>query len=255
MGKGTVSAMTNDLRTDGRHFSTLRPVKITTNYILYPEGSVLIEMGNTKVICNASIEEKVPAFKKDTGEGWITAEYAMLPRATSERTSRDISKLRQNNRSVEIQRLIGRSLRTVIDFQALGERTITLDCDVIQADGGTRTASITGAYIALALACNKLVEQGIIEKTPIIGMVAAVSVGVVDGQAMLDLCYKEDSHASVDMNVIMTDKGEFIEVQGTGEQAPFSKDTLNALLQLAEEGISQLIQKQKEILGDRIHER
>jgi len=250
-GKRKGKIMTNKMvRTDGRSIDELRTVKITTQYILYPEGSVLIEMGNTKVICNASIEEKVPPFKKDSGEGWVTAEYAMLPRATGERTSRDISKLKQNNRSVEIQRLIGRSIRAIVDFKALGERTITLDCDVIQADGGTRTASITGAYIALSLACNHLIKKGLIEKNPLKGMVAAISVGVVDDQAMLDLCYEEDSHAIVDMNVIMTDKGEFIEVQGTGEQSPFTRETLNQLLELAEKGIKELIEKQKQALGD-----
>ncbi|PKM94335.1 MAG: ribonuclease PH [Firmicutes bacterium HGW-Firmicutes-1] len=237
-------------RIDGRNFDSLRNVKITKDYILYPEGSVLIEMGNTKVICNASVEERIPSFKKDSGEGWVTAEYSMLPRATGERTTRDISKLRQNNRSVEIQRLIGRAIRAVVDYKALGERTITLDCDVIQADGGTRTASITGAYVALALACHKLLKQGLITKMPLTGIVAAISVGVVEEVALLDLCYQEDSHAKVDMNVIMTDQGEFIEVQGTGEQAPFSKATLNSLLELAEKGIAELILIQKEVLGE-----
>lgn len=244
----------NATRIDGRSFDSLRNVKITTDYIIYPEGSVLIEMGNTKVICNASVEERVPSFKKDSGEGWVTAEYSMLPRATGDRSSRDISKLRQNNRSVEIQRLIGRAIRAIVDFKTLGERTITLDCDVIQADGGTRTASITGAYVALAIACHKLVKQGLISKMPLTGIVSAVSVGVVDETVLLDLCYKEDSHAKVDMNVIMTDKGEFIEVQGTGEQAPFSKDTLNKLLEVAEKGITDLIVKQKEALGEIVDE-
>ncbi|PKM50949.1 MAG: ribonuclease PH [Firmicutes bacterium HGW-Firmicutes-7] len=241
-------------RIDGRNFDDLRNVKITPDYILYPEGSVLIEMGNTKVICNASVEERVPHFKKDSGEGWVTAEYSMLPRATGDRTPRDISKLRQNNRSVEIQRLIGRALRAIVDHKALGERTITLDCDVIQADGGTRTASITGAYVALAIACHKLLEQGLISKMPLTGMVSAVSVGVVEEVVLLDLCYQEDSNAKVDMNVIMTDNGEFVEVQGTGEQAPFSKSTLNQLLEVAEKGISELITIQKEALGEIVHE-
>lgn len=242
--------MTDKSRIDGRATDELRPVKITTNYILYPEGSVLIEMGNTKVICNASIEERVPPFKRDSGEGWVTAEYDMLPRATTDRTQRDINKLKQNNRSVEIQRLIGRALRAVVDFKALGERTITLDCDVIQADGGTRTASITGAYVALALACHKLLKDGLIEKMPLNAFVAAISVGVVNEVSLLDLCYAEDSHANVDMNVVMTNKGEFVEVQGTGEEAPFSKAALNRLLELGEKGIIELIQKQKEALGD-----
>lgn len=237
-------------RIDGRKYNELRPVTITTNYILYPEGSVLIEMGNTKVICNASVEERVPHFKKDTGEGWVTAEYSMLPRATAERTRRDISKLKKNNRSVEIQRLIGRAVRAVVDFAALGERTITLDCDVIQADGGTRTASITGAFVALVLACNQLVEDGLIERMPIKGFVSAISVGVIGETELLDICYAEDSKAKVDMNVVMTDQGEFLEVQGTGEEAPFSRAQLNKLLDLAEKGIKELIGKQKQALGD-----
>lgn len=243
----------NKNRLDGRKANELREVRITPGFILYPEGSVLIEMGNTKVICNASVEEKVPPFKKDTQEGWVTAEYAMLPRATSDRNTRDINKLKKNSRSVEIQRLIGRALRSVVDFRALGERTITIDCDVIQADGGTRTASITGAYVALAIACNKLLREEVIDKTPLNGFVAAVSVGVVD-YPILDLCYKEDSKAKVDMNVVMTDKGEFIEIQGTGEEAPFSRDELNSLLELAEVGIMDLIMIQKNVLGDMIDE-
>ncbi len=232
-------------RIDSREDNQLRKVSISKNYIIYPEGSVLIEMGNTKVICNASVEEKVPPFKKDSGEGWVTAEYSMLPRATTERTTRDINKLKMNNRSVEIQRLIGRALRVVVDFEVLGERTITLDCDVIQADGGTRTASITGAYIALALACKKLCKEGVLAKNPLKGYVAAVSVGVVEGCELLDLCYQEDSRAEVDMNIVMTDAGEFVEVQGTGEQKPFSRVALNNLLALAEKGISELIELQR----------
>ncbi len=232
-------------RFDSREDNQLRKVSISKNYIIYPEGSVLIEMGNTKVICNASVEEKVPPFKKDSGEGWVTAEYSMLPRATTERTTRDINKLKMNNRSVEIQRLIGRALRVVVDFEVLGERTITLDCDVIQADGGTRTASITGAYIALALACKKLCKEGVLAKNPLKGYVAAVSVGVVEGCELLDLCYQEDSRAEVDMNIVMTDAGEFVEVQGTGEQKPFSRVALNNLLALAEKGISELIELQR----------
>lgn len=248
--KGIIYTMKEAQRIDGRTFDNIRNVKITTNYILYPEGSVLIEMGNTKVICNASVEERVPPFKAESGEGWVTAEYAMLPRATAGRNQRDINKLKKNSRSVEIQRLIGRSLRSVVDYKALGERTITLDCDVIQADGGTRTASITGAFVALALACDKLIKDGIIKKMPLKSYVAAISVGIVNDEALLDLCYAEDSHAKVDMNVIMTDKGEFIEVQGTGEEAPFSRDSLNRLLDLAGKGITQLIEKQKEALGE-----
>ncbi|QUI21732.1 ribonuclease PH [Vallitalea pronyensis] len=235
-------------RIDGRDNQDTREVKITKNYIKYPEGSVLIEMGDTKVICNASVEERVPSFKKDSGEGWVTAEYAMLPRATLDRNNRDIQRLKKNNRSVEIQRLIGRAIRAVVDFKALGERTITLDCDVIQADGGTRTASITGAYVAFVLACKKLLKDGLIEKMPLSAYVAAISVGVVDGEVLLDLCYEEDSHATVDMNVIMTEHGAYIEVQGTGEQAPFTRVQLDALLKSAEKGIQELIEIQKEVV-------
>lgn len=236
-------------RIDGRKNNELRKVKITKDFIKYPEGSVLIEMGETKVICNASVEDRVPPFKKDSGEGWVTAEYSMLPRATSDRNNRDINRLKKNNRSVEIQRLIGRALRSVVDYKALGERTITLDCDVIQADGGTRTASITGAFVALMMACNKLLDEGSIDKMPISSFVGAVSVGIVDDEEILDLCYQEDSHAKVDMNVVMTDKGEFIEVQGTGEESPFNREQLNKLLELGEKGIGELIEVQKEVLG------
>ena len=235
-------------RIDGRTLDQLRPVNIHKDYIIHPEGSVLIEMGNTKVICNASVEEGVPPFKKDSGEGWVTAEYSMLPRSTGTRMKRDIGRLKKNNRAVEIQRLIGRALRSVVDFEALGERSIVLDCDVIQADGGTRTASITGAYIALAIACKKLMAEGLIEKYPLKGYVAAISVGVYQDEPLLDLCYEEDSHAKVDMNVVMTDSKELIEVQGTGEEAPFTRDQMNAMLDLAEQGILELMELQKEIL-------
>ncbi|QNU68273.1 ribonuclease PH [Ruminiclostridium herbifermentans] len=236
------------LRQDGRENGQLRPVKITRNYIKHAEGSVLIEVGDTKVICTASVEERVPPFKKDSGEGWVTAEYAMLPRATGVRNARDISKLKLNGRSQEIQRLIGRSLRTVVDLKLLGERTITIDCDVIQADGGTRTASITGSYVALVDACRMLKNNRLISKMPVKGFVAATSVGVVNGKEMLDLCYTEDSNAEVDMNVIMSDKGEFIEIQATGEKSSFSKKQLDGLLNLAQSGIDKLIQLQKEVL-------
>ena len=235
---------------DDRRNNELRPVKIETGFIKYPEGSVLISMGETKVICNASVEERVPPHKFGTGSGWVTAEYAMLPRATHSRTQRDINKLKQNPRSVEIQRLIGRALRAVTDLDALGERSITIDCDVIQADGGTRTASITGAYVALALAIDKLIEQGVLEQTPLRGQVAAISVGVVAGEVCLDLCYSEDSEADVDMNVVMTNGGRFIEVQGTGEEATFSRDELDAMLEVAEEGIGTLFNLQKQALGE-----
>ncbi len=236
------------LRQDGRTHSQLRPVKITRNYIKHAEGSVLIEVGDTKVICTASVEERTPPFKKDSGEGWITAEYSMLPRATGVRNQRDISKLKLNGRTQEIQRLIGRSLRTMVDLKLLGERTITIDCDVIQADGGTRTASITGGYVALVDACRKLMNSGCISKMPVTGFVAATSVGVSQGQELLDLCYTEDSSAEVDMNVVMSDKAEFIELQATGEKSCFGKSQLDLLLILAQKGIEQLIQIQKKAL-------
>ncbi len=237
-------------RIDGRQKDELRCINITKDFIKYPEGSVLIEMGETKVICNATVEERVPPFKKDSGEGWVTAEYSMLPRATSDRNTRDINRLKKNNRSVEIQRLIGRALRSVVDFKVLGERTITLDCDVIQADGGTRTASITGAFVALVLACKKLLKDGLIDKMPLSSYMAAISVGIVGDEELLDLCYAEDSRARVDMNVVMTEKGEFIEVQGTGEEAPFTREQLDKLLALGEKGIRELVSVQKEVIGD-----
>jgi ribonuclease PH len=234
---------------NSRKSDELRQVKMTTGYIIHPEGSVLIEMGNTKVICNASIEDKVPPFKKDSGEGWVTAEYSMLPRATGTRNKRDINKGKQNARGVEIQRLIGRALRAAVDFKLLGERAIVVDCDVIQADGGTRTASITGGFVALYLACQKLVDMGELEKNPIVNFVSAVSVGIVNGVPQLDLCYEQDSNADVDMNVIMTDKGEFVEVQGTGEENTFTMDELMQLLALAKKGNEELQKIQREVLG------
>lgn len=237
------------MRADGRKNDELRNVKITTDYIIHPEGSVLIEMGNTKVICNATVEENVPPFKKDTGDGWVTAEYAMLPRATGTRNKRDISRLKQNARGVEIQRLIGRALRAAVDLSLLGERAIIVDCDVIQADGGTRTASVTGGFVALYLACRRLVEAGEIDKNPVVNFVSAVSVGIVDGVPQLDLCYEQDSRADVDMNVIMTDKGEFVEVQGTGEENTFTMDELLRLLELAKKGNEELQKIQREVLG------
>lgn len=235
-------------RFDGRKNNELRKVKITRNYICHAEGSALIEFGNTKVICTASVDEKVPPFKKGSGEGWVTAEYSMLPRSTQVRNIRDVSKLRLNGRANEIQRLIGRSLRSVIDFKILGERSIIIDCDVIQADGGTRTASITGGFIALMDACSYLVDRKIISEIPIRDFVAAISVGIVKENNLLDLCYQEDSNATVDMNVVMTDTGELIEVQATGELSPFSRKALNSLLDLAEKGISELISIQKNVL-------
>lgn len=224
----------------------IRAVKITDHYLMSPQGSVLIEMGNTKVICTASVEEATAKHLTGTGKGWVTAEYAMLPGSTVTRKKREKGK--PDGRSVEIQRLIGRSLRSVVDMEKLGERTIWIDCDVIQADGGTRTASITGSYVAMVQAMQWMKTQGMIEEIPVSAAVSAVSVGIVDGECLLDLCYEEDSHASVDMNVIMTDKGEYIEVQGTGEEAPFSAEQLNDLLKLAQKGCAQLHEIQKQIL-------
>lgn len=237
------------LRVDGRSSSELRPVKITRNYIKHAEGSVLIEVGDTKVICTATVEEKVPQFKKNSGEGWVTAEYAMLPRATHTRNTRDINKLKLNGRAQEIQRLIGRALRSVVNFSCLGEREIVVDCDVVQADGGTRTAAITGAFVALVDACGTLVSSGLIPRLPITDFVAATSVGLVGDDELLDLCYQEDSGAIADMNVVMAGDGRFIEIQATGEQAPFSRIQFDRLADLAQNGIKQLIEIQKEALG------
>ena len=238
------------MREDGINNDELRPVRITRHYIKHAEGSVLIEMGDTKVICTASVDDKVPAFRKGTGEGWVTAEYSMLPRSTQVRNPRDISRLKVSARSQEIQRLIGRSLRAVVNLNALGEREIIIDCDVIQADGGTRTASITGSFVALVDACRAMKDKGLIDVMPVTDFVAAVSVGVINGEEMLDLRYSEDSNALVDMNVVMSGSGGFIEIQGTGEQAPFKKEQFNRLLELAEKGIAELVEIQKEVLGE-----
>lgn len=237
-------------REDGRAENQLRKIRITRDFNLYAEGSVLIEFGNTKVICTASVSEKVPSFLKGQGKGWITAEYSMIPRATGERTQRESAKGKLSGRTMEIQRLIGRTLRTAVDLDKLGERTVTIDCDVIQADGGTRTTSISGGYIALALAMNKLVENGVIVESPIISNVAAISVGIVGGTPMLDLKYSEDSAAEVDMNVVMNGDGRFVEVQGTGEEATYTRAELNQLLDLAEAGINEIIELQNKIIGD-----
>ena len=236
------------LRVDGRKNDELRKIIITRDFNKYAEGSVLIEFGETKLICTASIDEKVPMFKKGTGEGWVTAEYDMLPRATLTRNTRDRNVLRINGRSSEIQRLIGRSLRSVIDFKILGERTITIDCDVIQADGGTRTAAITGGFVALMDACSVLVNNKQISEIPIKDFVAAISVGYVNGNELLDLCYAEDSKATVDMNVVMTGSGQLIEVQGTGEESPFDRKVFDNLLDLAQKGIENIIGIQKNVL-------
>lgn len=235
-------------RVDGRKTDELRPVKITKDYLIHPDASVLIEMGNTKVICTVNIEEKVPHFLKGSGKGWITAEYSMIPGSTQIRKFREATKGKVEGRTHEIKRLIGRTLRSAVDLDKLGEITIWIDCDVIQADGGTRTASITGAYVALVDALNKLIEKGTLKALPLKSYVAAVSVGVVKNTPVLDLCYQEDSTAKVDMNVIMTDSGEFIEVQGTGEESPFNKAELISLLTLAENGIKELIDIQKKVL-------
>ena len=236
------------MRIDGRKNEQLRPVKVTRNYTKYAEGSVYIEVGDTKVLCNVSVEEKVPQFLKGSGEGWITAEYNMLPRSTGTRKVRDIARLKLDGRTMEIQRLIGRALRSVVDLKALGERTLWIDCDVIQADGGTRTTSISGAFIAMVDAINKIHKTKPFKVYPIRNFVAATSVGILNGEKILDLCYEEDSNAMVDMNIIMTDEGEFVEVQGTGEERPFSRAELNELLDLGEKGIKQMIQVQKDSL-------
>jgi ribonuclease PH len=238
----------NMMRFNGRKNDSMRNIKVTRNYTKYAEGSVLIEVGETKVICTASIEEKIPAFLKGTGEGWITCEYNMLPRSTHTRKPRDISKLKIDGRTMEIQRLIGRALRSVVDLKALGEKTIWIDCDVIQADGGTRTASINGAFIALIDAVNKIHKVSPFEIYPVRNFVGAISVGILGEEKILDLCYEEDSKAKVDMNVVMTDEGTFIEIQGTGEESPFSREELDQMLGLAEKGIKHIIQVQKDTL-------
>lgn len=236
-------------RADGRAFDEMRPVKITANFIKFAEGSVLIECGDTKVLCCASVEEKVPPHVKP-GRGWVTAEYSMLPRANRERSRRDVDKLKLSGRSAEIQRLIGRSLRAAVDMELLGERTITVDCDVLQGDGGTRTASVTGGFIALALACQYLVREGYIGRSPIRHYVSGISAGIVDDTAMLDLQYSEDSHAQVDLNCIMNEMGELIEIQGTGEGRAFTVNEQMDIVRLCAKGNKELIARQKEILGD-----
>ena len=237
------------MRQDNRLAEQLRPTRITPNYLMHAEGSVLVEAGKTKVICTASIEDRVPPFRRNTGKGWVTAEYGMLPRATTTRTQREASAGRVGGRTQEIQRLIGRSLRAVTKLEELGERTITLDCDVIQADGGTRTASITGAFVALALAVQKLRERDVLRTMPIVDFVAATSVGIVEGMPMLDLAYIEDSKADVDMNIVKTGAGLYIELQGTAEAVPFGREALNQLLDLADTGIRQLIALQRGLVG------
>ena len=237
------------MRADNRLPEQLRPSRITPNYLVHAEGSVLVEAGRTKVICTASVEDRVPLFRRNSGKGWVTAEYGMLPRATNTRMTREATSGKVGGRTQEIQRLIGRSLRSVANLPALGERTIWIDCDVIQADGGTRTASITGAFVALALALETLRSRDTIRTIPLSDYVAAISVGIVDGEPLLDLAYEDDSRAEVDMNVVKTGNGRFIEVQGTAEGLPFGREALNTLLDLADLGIRQLVDKQRAIVG------
>jgi ribonuclease PH len=236
------------MRTDKRQPDEMRPVEIVTGYLVTAEGSALIKVGHTQVLCAASVEDTVPPFMRNTGKGWVTAEYAMLPRATGKRTPREVTRGHPSGRTQEIQRLIGRSMRAVVDMSALGERTIFLDCDVIQADGGTRTASITGAFLALALALKTLVEHKVLKTSPLRDHVAATSVGLVGGVPMLDLCYAEDSRADVDMNVVMTGRGRFIEVQATAEHTPFDDAQMAALIGLARAGIGRLVEMQETAL-------
>ncbi|MBM7597781.1 ribonuclease PH [Virgibacillus halotolerans] len=239
------------MRNDQREVNSLRPITITPNFVKHPEGSVLIQVGDTKVICNASIEDRVPPFMRGQGKGWITAEYAMLPRATDQRNIRESSKGKVSGRTMEIQRLIGRSLRSVVDLDKIGERTVWVDCDVIQADGGTRTASITGAFVAVVLAFGKLLKKKTISKMPVTDFLGAISVGVLpDGTEILDLNYEEDFKAHVDMNVVMTGSGEFVEIQGTGEEATFTNNQLQTMLQLANEGMQEILETQKATLGE-----
>jgi ribonuclease PH len=235
-------------RADGRAWDELRPVKITPGFQSFAEGSALIELGKTHVLCSVSVEEKVPSFLKGEGSGWITAEYSMLPRATVTRTSRDSTLGKVSGRSQEIQRIIGRSLRAVADLPALGERTLIVDCDVLQADGGTRTAAITGSYVALYEALQTLANMGVLSSIPLKSAVAATSVGIVHSYQMLDLCYDEDCHAEVDFNAVMTSEGDFVEIQGTAEGKPFSKESTDSLLSLAEKGIRELFQVQQDVL-------
>jgi len=236
------------MRQDGRLANGIRKINISTNYIRYAEGSCLFEIGNTKVVCTASVEDKVPPFLRGQGTGWITSEYGMLPRSCQKRVLRESSRGKKNGRTYEIQRLIGRSLRSVVDMDAIGERTIWMDCDVLQADGGTRCASICGSFVALSLAIEYLKKSRVLNSTLIRNFVAAISVGIIDGEACLDLNYEEDSRADVDMNIVMTDSGKFVEVQGTAEKAPFDHDQMNELFMLGKKGIENIIGKQKEAL-------
>jgi ribonuclease PH len=244
-----IGEIQTQMRTDHRQPDQMRPVRITTNYLMTAEGSALIEVGHTRVLCAASVEESVPQFLRGSGRGWVTAEYSMLPRATATRTPREVAKGRQSGRTLEIQRLIGRSLRSVVDTAALGDRSVIVDCDVLQADGGTRTASITGAYVALVLALQKLVKYGTLKSLPITQPVAATSVGISKGVPLLDLCYEEDSSAEVDMNLVMTGSGRFVELQATAEKTPFDDAQLEQMLTLARRGIADLFEIQKAALS------
>jgi len=237
------------MRIDQRRPDQMRPVRITTNYLLTAEGSALIEVGNTRVLCAATVEETVPAFLRGGGKGWVTAEYSMLPRATASRTQREVAKGRPSGRTHEIQRLIGRALRSVVDMSALGERTVIIDCDVIQADGGTRTAAITGGFVALSIALRQLVEYKALKSSPIRDHVAAISAGIIGGEPLLDLCYDEDSRADVDMNIVLTGAGQFVELQATAEKTAFDDGQLARLLELGRTGIGELIEIQKQALG------
>lgn len=236
------------MRPDNRRADQLRPVRIQPNYLLTAEGSCLIEVGHTRVLCTATIEEGVPSWLRNSGRGWVTAEYAMLPRATAQRTPREISMGRPSGRTQEIQRLIGRSLRAIVDMEALGERTVIIDCDVLQADGGTRTASVTGGCVAMALAFRKMAPYGVFGRDPLRCLAAAASVGIIEGEARLDLCYEEDSQAEVDMNVVMTSAGEFIELQATAEKTAFGDERLGEMIALAKKGIGELFAVQREAL-------
>jgi ribonuclease PH len=245
----TIASTPTRPRNDGRAAADLRPVRITPNFIKHAEGSVLMEVGDTRVVCTASVQEKVPPFLYRSGKGWVTAEYGMLPRATTDRVEREAAKGKQGGRTMEIQRLIGRSLRAAVNAELLGERTIWIDCDVIQADGGTRTASITGAFVALVTALGRMYVDGKMANWPLNDFVAAVSVGVIGGQPVLDLNYEEDSKAGVDMNIVATEKGRFVEIQGTAEGATFSDEEMQAMMSLAKSGIAQLVLKQREVLA------
>ena len=244
-----MAALKQFMRPDQRQPDQLRPVRITTGYLLTAEGSALIEVGNTRVLCAATIEDTVPSFLRNSGKGWVTAEYSMLPRATATRTPREVNKGRQSGRTMEIQRLIGRSLRAVVDMEALGERTVTLDCDVLQADGGTRTAAITGAYVAMVLALKKYQSFGSLKKWPVTDSIAATSAGIFRNEAILDLCYEEDSHADVDMNLVMTGSGRFVELQSTAEKQSFDDEQLHKLIVLGRKGIVELQAMQQTALG------